>query len=95
VFVLMNNGTLGFEYQVQRKRLGRVDPSFIDFAPVDYAAVARACGAGGVTVTRRDQLVPAMREALADGGPVLLDVAIDRGAAAPVTNFEDIEEREL
>jgi acetolactate synthase-1/2/3 large subunit len=95
VFVLMNNGTLGFEYQVQRKRLGRVDPSFIDFAPVDHAAIARACGAGGRRVTTQEELLPALHEALADGRPYLLDVAIDRGAAAPVTNFEDIEEREL
>ena len=95
VFVLMNNGTLGFEYQVQRKRLGRVDPSFIDFGAVDYAGVARACGAGGRRVTERADLVPALREALADGGPFLLDVDIDRAANAPVTNFEDLEEREL
>jgi acetolactate synthase I/II/III large subunit len=95
VVVLMNNGTLGFEYQVQRKRLGRVDPSFIDFGEVDYAAIARACGAGGRKVERHDEIEPAVEAALATERPFLLDVAIDRGADAPVTNFEDLEEREL
>jgi acetolactate synthase-1/2/3 large subunit len=95
IIVLLNNGTLAFEYQVQRKRLGRVDPSFIDFAPTDYAAIARACGAVGRQVSTRDELLRALRDALDEAGPVLLDVRVDRAANAPVTNFEDMEEREL
>lgn len=95
VVVLLNNGTLAFEYQVQRKRLGRVDPTFLDFADTDYAAIARAFGAAGRRVSAQDELAPALAEALADGGPVLLDVETDRGANAPVTNFEDLEPRSL
>jgi acetolactate synthase-1/2/3 large subunit len=95
VIVLLNNGTLAFEYQVQRKRLGRVDPSFIDFAPTDYAAVAQACGAIGRKVRGREDLLRALHDAMDESGPVLLDVEIDRAANAPVTNFEDMEEREL
>jgi acetolactate synthase-1/2/3 large subunit len=93
VIVLMNNGTLGFEYQVQRKRLGRVDPSFIDFTEVDYGAIAQACGAYGSTVHPGDDVEEAIRAAFDTSLPALVDIRIDRAANAPVTNFEDLEER--
>jgi acetolactate synthase-1/2/3 large subunit len=95
VVVLMNNGTLGFEYQVQRKRLGRVDPSFIDFAEVDYGAIARDCGGYGATVRPGDDLEAGLHAAFNAGTPALVDIRIDRAANAPVTNFEDMEERSL
>ena len=56
---------------------------------------ARGLGAGARRVTALDELVPAMREALADGRPFLLDVDTDREARAPVTNFDHIEERAI
>lgn len=41
---------------------------------VDYAAVARACGAGGITIERADQLAPALEAAFASDSPTLLHV---------------------
>jgi acetolactate synthase-1/2/3 large subunit len=43
----------------------------------DFAALARAYGAHGETVTRTAQFAPAFERALAAGGPALLHVKID------------------
>ncbi len=49
-------------------------------APPDYAAIARACGAFGMTVKEPAGVVPALEECLAEvrqGRPAVLDVWID------------------
>jgi thiamine pyrophosphate-dependent acetolactate synthase large subunit-like protein len=43
----------------------------------DFAAVARGFGCMALRVETLDQLLPALREAFATPGPVLLDVAVD------------------
>jgi acetolactate synthase-1/2/3 large subunit len=44
---------------------------------VDFAAMARACGAEGVMITRADELGPALRRAIADGRPTLIQVPME------------------
>ncbi|MEW5983629.1 MAG: thiamine pyrophosphate-binding protein [Acidobacteriota bacterium] len=44
---------------------------------VDYAAMARACGADGVMITAADELGPALRQALASGRPTLIQVPMN------------------
>jgi acetolactate synthase-1/2/3 large subunit len=95
IFVVMNNRSLAFEHQVQIKTLGRSLPEVNDFADVEYADAAQALGASARRIDDPSDLVPAVREALHDGGPVLLDIRTDRDARAPVTHFESIEERPL
>jgi acetolactate synthase-1/2/3 large subunit len=48
-----------------------------DLGPIDFAAVARACGAQGGRVTRNADFEPALRDALAAGRTALLHVEID------------------
>ena len=48
-----------------------------ELGPIDFAAVARACGARGGRITRDSELEPALRDALAAGGPALLHLALD------------------
>lgn len=55
-----------------------------DFPETDFAAVARARGADGVRVTREGDLDAALLRALNAGGPFVVDVVIDRGAAPPI-----------
>ncbi len=50
-----------------------------DLGAVDFAAVARACGARGVRVDRDAEFEGALRAALAADGPTLLHLALDRG----------------
>jgi acetolactate synthase-1/2/3 large subunit len=45
--------------------------------PIDFAALARACGAQGGRVTRKDEFEPALRDALASGQTALLHLEID------------------
>ena len=51
--------------------------------PLDFAAVARACGAHGVRVTRNDEFEPALRDALASGRTALLHIDVDPGWVKP------------
>jgi acetolactate synthase-1/2/3 large subunit len=43
----------------------------------DFAALARACGAEGLTVTRDEDFAPALRAALACGKPAVIDIHTD------------------
>ncbi len=82
VFVVFNNRgwvCLKAFYDVVRKLTGD-DPNAdrigcdIDDPPVDYVAMAKSFGVPGRVVRSARELGPAMREALAANGPVLLDV---------------------
>jgi acetolactate synthase-1/2/3 large subunit len=44
---------------------------------VDYAAMARACGADGILIKAADELGPALRQALASGRPTLIQVPMN------------------
>ena len=85
VVVVMNNACLASEYQTQ-KRHQRTVKSVLDFRDVDFAAVARSFGAFGVCVTEAKDIEQAIRDALADGGPALVDVVVSREAQSPSAN---------
>jgi acetolactate synthase-1/2/3 large subunit len=44
---------------------------------VDYAAIARACGAGGVMIQAASELGPALKDALASGVPTVIQVPME------------------
>jgi acetolactate synthase-1/2/3 large subunit len=44
---------------------------------VDYAAMARACGAGGVMIEAADAFAPALHAALASGRPSVIQVPME------------------
>lgn len=58
-------------------------PFACDLPPVDFAALARAVGAGGERVTREADVGPALERAMRVRGPWVLDVAVDRAEVAP------------
>jgi pyruvate dehydrogenase (quinone) len=45
--------------------------------PIDFAAVARACGAGGFTVDSPTQLPSVLRQAFDHPGPAIVEAVID------------------
>jgi acetolactate synthase-1/2/3 large subunit len=49
-----------------------------DLGPLDFAAVARACGARGVRVDRDPDFEPAVRAAIVADRPTVIQVALDR-----------------
>jgi acetolactate synthase-1/2/3 large subunit len=48
-----------------------------DLGPIDFAAIARACGAQGGRVTRDVELVPALRDALSAKRPAVVQLHVD------------------
>ena len=74
-FVVLNDGALGTMKSRQR---ARGLPEFtLGLDGVDYAAIARACGCGGVTATTPDAFRAALKDALAADGPVVIDAKVD------------------
>lgn len=86
VVVVFNNGTLGFQKHYEEKLFGNyVD---CDFAPVNYAEIARAMSCQGERITDPALIGQALDRALASGKPYLLDVIIDADAMAPIQGLE-------
>jgi acetolactate synthase-1/2/3 large subunit len=56
---------------------------------VDYAAMARSCGARGVMIERADDLGPALREALAADVPTVIQAPMEN-APTPTPGHWDI-----
>jgi acetolactate synthase-1/2/3 large subunit len=54
-----------------------------DLGPVDFAAIARACGARGVRVDKDADFEAALRQALAVDRPTVIQVALDRAWVSP------------
>jgi acetolactate synthase-1/2/3 large subunit len=78
VVVLVNNGYLGMVQQWQDMFFdGRRSHVHLTRAVPDYARLAEAYGGVGITVTERDELRPALEEALALGRTVVVDVHVE------------------
>jgi acetolactate synthase-1/2/3 large subunit len=76
VFVVVDNGMYGtIRMHQERHYPGRV--SGTDLVNPDFAALARAYGAAGETVTQTSEFAPAFERAVAGGKPALLHVVID------------------
>jgi len=96
VWLVMNNSAFGTIYGLQKQAYGRnIGTRFIchdtqaDYSP-DFAAIARACGIGGIRVDQPDQLRPALEKALNGNEPILLDVIMDRDVGVPTDGYWDI-----
>jgi pyruvate dehydrogenase (quinone) len=73
--VVFNNGLLGF-VAVEMKGMG-YPPFATNLDNPDFALMAEAIGIKGVLVERPEQLAPAISEALAWHGPVLLNILVN------------------
>ena len=74
--VVLKNNTLGQIKWEQMVFLG--NPEFAcDLQPIDFAAVARACGGLGMTITEPSACGPILEEALNADGPVLIEAVVD------------------
>lgn len=73
--VVFNNGKLGL-IQMEQEVQGYPEYQTALLNP-DFAAVAEACGAKGISVHRVSDLLPALEEAYGFDGPAVLDVAVE------------------
>jgi pyruvate dehydrogenase (quinone) len=81
VNVIFNNGMLDF-VNIEQQEAGVV-PFGTDFVNPDFSQVATALGARGIRVEEPGDLRHALQEALSHtGGPVVVDVVVDRYALA-------------
>jgi acetolactate synthase-1/2/3 large subunit len=75
---ILNNGYLGMVRQWQELFFGkRYAHTDLGDNP-DFVKVAEAFGAMGLKVTRREEVVPALKKAFAHRGPVVLDFHVTR-----------------
>jgi acetolactate synthase-1/2/3 large subunit len=73
VVVLSNNGSYGTIRMAQEREFpGR--PIATDLANPDFARLAEAYGALGLSAAEPDEVEPALRRALAEDGPALVEV---------------------
>lgn len=95
--VVVNNHVLGMVRQWQNLFYeGRYSATILDDR-VDFVKVAEALGCKGILVTKKEEFAPALQEAFACGGPVLLDCQVDSDdkvfpmvpAGAPIENAFD------
>ena len=70
--VVFNDRTLSL-IKVKQKADGHGGLGAVQYAPTDFAAVARGMGVAGV----RTESLDALRAALATSGPLLVDVPVD------------------
>lgn len=75
VIVVKNNvlGQIKWEQMVQEG-----NPEFgVELQPIDFAGIAKSCGAAGYTIEEPEQAKAILREALACKGPAVIQAVID------------------
>lgn len=89
VIIVANNGMYGtIRMHQERHYPGRVVGTSL--VNPDFAALARSFGAGGVTVTRTEDFVPALRHALSGAVPTVIELMLDREAISPRMTLSEI-----
>ncbi|RMD63295.1 MAG: thiamine pyrophosphate-binding protein, partial [Alphaproteobacteria bacterium] len=94
VVLVVNNGMYGtIRMHQERTYPGRSVGT--NLANPDFAALARAYGAHGETVTRTEEFAPAFERALHAGRPALIDLRIDPEAITPRMSLSQIRDSAL
>ena len=86
VLIVLNNGILGFQKHAENIKYG-VHTSAVHFAPVDHAAIARACGCQGITVTKPEEFSQALALAKTSKMTTVIDVICDENAFPPLSLY--------
>jgi pyruvate dehydrogenase (quinone) len=74
--IIIKNNVLGMIKWEQMVLEG--NPQYgVELQPIDFAAYARACGAGGFTIEKPDEAVNILREALSYDGPAVVQALVD------------------
>ena len=87
ILIVLNNQILGYQWHAEEVMYGSHTDA-CQFAPVDHAAIARACGCEGVRVERPGDFKAALERAMQSPQTTLIDVMIDPKAYPPITLYE-------
>lgn len=85
--IVLNNGILGFQKDAETVKFSAYTTA-CHFAPVDHAAIARACGCDGVRVEDAAEILPTLRKAMASTRPTLVEILTDPAAHPPISLFD-------
>lgn len=86
ITLLINNGILGYQKHAENVKFGE-HTSAVHFAGVDHAAIARACGIRGQRVVSPEDIVPALKAAMAADDATLIEVMCTENAYPPITFY--------
>jgi acetolactate synthase-1/2/3 large subunit len=89
IFIVVDNGMYG-TIRMHQERTYPTRVYGTDLVNPDFAALARAYGADGETVSRTDEFAPALGRALAAARPTLLHLRIDRQAITMNATIDDL-----
>jgi acetolactate synthase-1/2/3 large subunit len=88
IAIVFDNERYGTIRMHQDRRGGGADGAIAtDLGPIDFAAIARACGARGIRVETDAAFEQAVRQALANDRPTVIQVVLDRGWVSPDRPF--------
>lgn len=79
IVVVLNNQQLSF-IKYEQQSAGELEYA-IDLEDIDYAKFAESCGGIGLTVTKPEQITPALQQAKNATKPVIINVYVDQDAA--------------
>jgi acetolactate synthase-1/2/3 large subunit len=85
--IVLNNQILGYQWHAEDVLYGGHTDA-CQLAPVDHAAIAKACGCNGIRVETAEAFAPALQAALASDTTTVIDVVTDPRAFPPITLFE-------
>jgi acetolactate synthase-1/2/3 large subunit len=85
--IVLNNQILGYQWHAEEVMYGNHTDA-CQFAPVNHAAIARACGCEGVRVENPADFKPALERAMRSSLTTVIDVMIDPKAYPPLTLYE-------
>jgi pyruvate dehydrogenase (quinone) len=74
--IIFKNDVLGM-IKWEQMVLGGTPQFGVQLQPIDFAAYARACGAGGFTVSDPAQVEAVLRQAFEHPGPAIVEAVID------------------
>ncbi|MGD0247795.1 MAG: thiamine pyrophosphate-dependent enzyme, partial [Candidatus Limnocylindrales bacterium] len=94
VAIVFDNGRYGTIWRHQEER-GTSAGLGTRLGALDFAAVAEACGAVGISVRSDEEFEPALRQALEAGCPALLHLALDPRWTTPGASAVPLGERRI
>ena len=88
IYCVSNNSALGNVW-LRAVKVGPIPAQLNEAPDQDWAGLARALGAEGITVKEPDDLAPAFAKALELNKTVVIDVKTDRTAQTPVQPYHE------
>lgn len=85
--IVLNNGILGYQKDAETVKFGTYTTA-CHFAPVDHAAIARACGCAGIRVEAPAEILPSLQEALSGNRPTLIEITTDPDAHPAISLYD-------